>query len=210
MITNWPVWIPILDKLESQGERRASDDDIKRVVKMHARVGKARWIIEVANELFRTLTGVTSGDVQISILKSRVSDVFNAFRRVIAKGKSRVCAALREIKMKLYSTKRASSAAAYDVAVAEWDANVSRLESYDSEEEFKLFTPDKLDTHYLVLPAEALDHARSHIDSSSGCDPIGFDEFRTKMETYIHRLVREAKASQAPVGQALRDELCKL
>ena len=211
MITNWPTWSAILDKLESQGERRVSDEDIKRTMKSHAKTpGARRPIFAVANELFRIPTGVTSGEVQIVILKSGVGDVFHAFRRLIAKGKSRTRAALREVKMKLYSTKRAASAASYDAAVAEWDANASKLEVYDAEGEFKLATPDKLDIYYLVLPTEALGYARSHIDASSGCDPIGFDEFRTKMETYIHRLVREGRSSQSPVSQVLKEELCKI
>ena len=99
----------------------------------------------------------------MSILKSGVADVFNAFRRFIAKGKSRTRAALRENKMKLYNITRATSAANYDAAVAEWDANVSKLESYDTDGESRLSTPDKFDTCYLVLPTEALDYARSHI-----------------------------------------------
>ena len=209
-VTKWPVWAIIFHKFESQGERRISDEDIKRVMKAHSRSGKARHISEVANELFRILIGVTSGDVQIAILKSGVNDVFNAFRLLIAKGTSRTRAALREIKMKLYSTKRASSVAAYDAAVVEWDANVSNVEVYDSEGEFRLSTPDKFDTYYFVFPIGALDYARCHIDSSSGCDPIEFDEFRTKMGTYIHRLVREGKTNQAPVAQVLRDELCNV
>ena len=210
MITNWPTWSFILDKFEAQGERRISDEDIKRTMKMHAKLGARRPLAEVANEMFRILTGVTSGDVQIAVLKSGVSDIFNAFRRLLAKGKSRTRAALREIKMKLYSTRRATSAAHYDAVVAEWDANVSKLEAYDPEGECKFSTLDKLDTYYLVLPTEALDHARSHIDASSGCDPIDFDEFRTKMETYIHRLVREGRSNQSRVSQVLKDELCKI
>lgn len=164
----------------------------------------------MANELFRILIGVTSGEVQVSILKSAVSDVVNAARRLIAKGKSRTRAALREIKMKLHSTKRATSAAGYDAAVAEWDANVSKLEAYDADGEFRLSTPDRLDTYYLVFPTEAFECARSHIDSSSGCDPIEFEEFRTKMQTYIHRFVREGKSNQSLVAQVLKEELCKI
>ena len=69
---------------------------------------------------------------------------------------------------------------------------------------------DELDTYYLVLPIEALDYARSHIDASSGCDPIEFHEFRIKMETYIHRQVREGRTNQSPVAQVLKEELCKI
>ena len=98
--------------------------------------------------------------------------------------------------MNLHTIKRATRAAGYDAAVAEWDANISKLEVYDADGEFKLSTPDRLDTYYPVLPVEALDHVRSHIDASSGCDPIGFDEFRAKMKIYTHKLVREGEPTQ--------------
>lgn len=159
----------------------------------------------MANELFRILTGVTSGEVQVSILKAGVVGVFNAFRRLIAKGKSRTRAAVREIRMKIFNPRKASSITEYDSAVAEWESNVVKLESYDPEGQFAISEVDKVDTYYQLLPSECLDYARANIEAS-----VDLDAFRTMMETYIYRLIRETRTVKTPVSNVMKEELCKL
>ena len=56
VVTNWPVWFPILDNFESQGERRISDEDNQRTIKGNGKAGGNRSLAEVSNELFRILT----------------------------------------------------------------------------------------------------------------------------------------------------------
>ena len=70
MVTDLNKWGPIFDVLEEHGEKRVHNDAIKIVIENKQARGGKKSIVDVSGEFSRIFTGVTAGEVQVSILKS--------------------------------------------------------------------------------------------------------------------------------------------
>ena len=141
-----------------------------------------RTMSQVRNELFRILKGMTIGDAQTSIVQGITRNVFDVFRRLVSKGKSRTKAAVRELRQKIIAPRQAKNIADYDVVVAEWDVNLAKLVAYRGQDVFPA-QEEFLEFYYHIFPTEVLTFAQLKIDES--IEPDGFREEREK-NIYIY------------------------
>lgn len=169
---------------EAWGQKRLDPNPVEISVIL-ARTQSKRTFGQIKNEFFRILEGMTSGDAQVAIVQGMARDVLDVFRRLIPKGKSRTKAAVREWRQNINLPRRAKSVGDYDVAVAEWDANLAKLISYRGQDSF-LAQEDSLEAYCSILPSEVMTFAQ--LKGMSPLNPT--DSERGWKNTYTERYMK--------------------
>ena len=198
MMSKWEPWGDILKVLEEAGERRLDPNPIEISDILHKSKTR-RTTNQIKIKLFRILKGMTSGEAQSAIVQGMTPGVFDVFRRLISKGKSRTKAAVRELRHKLNMPRRAQNIGDYDNAVAEWGSAIAKLVSYRGQD--TVFAEEDLfEAYNLILPPEVMTFAGLKIDEA-----LELDGFREEMEKHIYRRLRESKANKAPLANVMKD-----
>lgn len=199
MISKWDAWERVLDTLEKSSESKVDMGQIAVAIGSNDKPATEAKIRKVANELFRIISGMTSGSAKNAVVQAGQHGIVNALRRMIAKGKSRTSAAIRELKQRVNNPTKVSNLTAYEGAVTEWNSNVEQLISNAGQQSVPK-SKGLIDTYMELIPPEAKQYALIHIDHED--DP---EKFRADVETHINRLIRDsACANTAPIT-AFRD-----
>ena len=198
MTSRWETWEDILEVLESAGERRLDPNPTENTDILN-KAKDNKTLNQVRNELFRILKGMTSGEAQSAIVQGTTRNVLDVFRRLISKGKSRTKAVFRELRQMINAPRQAKNIADYDIAVAEWDANIAKLIACRGQDTLPQ-QEDLLDSYYRIFPKEVKTFAQLKIDESF--EPDGF---REEMEKYIYRQIRETSTSTFPLANIMKE-----
>ena len=198
MMSKWEPWGDILRVLEGVGERRLDLNPIE-ISDIFVKSNTKRTVNQIQIEIFRILKVMTSGEAQLAIVQGVTPGVFDVFRWLICKGKSRTKAAVRELRQKINMLRRAKSIVDYGNVVAELDATIAKLVSYRGQDAL-LLEEDLLEAYNFILPPEVMTFVELKIDEAH--EPDGF---REEMEKHIYRRTREAKTTKALLANVMEE-----
>ena len=141
------------------------------------------------HELFRVPCGMAAGAVNSMALNFGEAQVLVTRRRMIAKGKSRMHAAIRELRQKIMNPTAVANLGNYEHAITEFDANVEKLINYAGPDAVPRGI-DLIQVCMSILPPEAEMFVLMRVQDET--DP---EKFRADMETHIQRLIRSYTCS---------------
>ena len=193
MVSRWETWETILDELERAGEHKVGP--LRIVNRWGEDVCSPKAIKTTEDEFLRIVSGSTRGVARTGIIQVGESCIFVAFMRMIAKGE-RNAAAIRELKSKMGNPAKANMLAAYESAITEWHASISKPMRYAGHGAVPQST-GLFEIYLDVDPFLAEAHAMMIVDRE-----VDVEKFQVDMETRFNMVIRTVALAPTPAAVA--------